>query len=298
LASGGFGANSELIGANYPSAARHGDWVWYIGTRYAQGDALELAGQVAADVWGSDEGLLLLSANFSRDVEIYLPGWLLHVDREGQRFIDETTDYAIQSFAVQQRGGGVCFALFDATGLEASRAARQDARTAFPSPNWQFDRLGQLIAASQIATDGTLGGLARKLGIDPQRLGATVGRYNRSARDGRDADYGKPAEWLLPLESPPFFGAEIRPAIISFTGMGPVIDEHGRVLAGGEHSPGLFAAGEATGGLGGSLYAGNGASVGNAVVFGRIAGASAAAYAQSGGAATAIGTAGSHRLGK
>jgi fumarate reductase flavoprotein subunit len=40
--------------------------------------------------------------------------------------------------------------------------------------------------------------------------------------------------------------------------------------------PGLFAAGEATGGLGGPVYAGNGASVGNAVVFGRIAGLSAA----------------------
>jgi fumarate reductase flavoprotein subunit len=43
--------------------------------------------------------------------------------------------------------------------------------------------------------------------------------------------------------------------------------------------PGLFAAGETTGGMFGECYAAGGASIANAIVFGRVAGANAAACA-------------------
>lgn len=277
IATGGFGANAAMITAHYPSAVLRPEWSWYIGSPNAQGDAFGLATPLAVEHWGHDEGLLLLTADFSRDVEIYLPGWIVHLNRDGQRFVDETTDYAIQSFAVQRQPDSFCHAIFDEACLAKASSNRIDPRTAFPSPNWREDRLRQLIEENLIVRADTPAGLAHRLGIEPQRFADSIERYNRMAVEGADDDYGKPREWLQQLTTPPYYAATLRPSVISFTGKGLRIDEHARVLSGGRPVPGLFAAGEATGGLGGPVYAGNGASVGNAIVFGRIAGSSAAA---------------------
>ena len=76
---------------------------------------------------------------------------------------------------------------------------------------------------------------------------------------------------------PAFYGAEIRPATVCFTACGPRIDRDAQVLtATGAPVPGLFAAGECTGGVIGPAYVGSGNSYANCVVFGRVAGSSAA----------------------
>ena len=73
---------------------------------------------------------------------------------------------------------------------------------------------------------------------------------------------------------------EIRPATVCFTAYGLRIDRDARVLdRGSDPIPGLFAAGECTGGVVGAQYVGSGNSYANITVFGRIAGAAAARYA-------------------
>jgi predicted oxidoreductase len=75
----------------------------------------------------------------------------------------------------------------------------------------------------------------------------------------------------------PFYAARIRPGIICWTRTGIRIDTEARVLDGADRPvPGLFAAGETTGGMFGQCYAAGGASIGNAIIFGRIAGRNAA----------------------
>jgi fumarate reductase flavoprotein subunit len=66
---------------------------------------------------------------------------------------------------------------------------------------------------------------------------------------------------------------------VAVTGYGPRIDPEGRVLraADGDPVPGLFAAGEVTGNVLGPQYLGGGNAIGSALIFGRIAGRSAAA---------------------
>jgi fumarate reductase flavoprotein subunit len=65
--------------------------------------------------------------------------------------------------------------------------------------------------------------------------------------------------------------------VICWTGAGLRIDRDARVLDAADRPiPGLFGAGEATGGMFGECYAGGGASVANAIIFGRVAGAHAA----------------------
>jgi fumarate reductase flavoprotein subunit len=71
---------------------------------------------------------------------------------------------------------------------------------------------------------------------------------------------------------------EIRPAIVCLTSTGLRIDSSARVLDPRDRLiPGLFAAGETTGGVLGERYIGGGNSIANAIVFGRIAGRAAAA---------------------
>ena len=118
VATGGFGANPRLIEEYYTDAAAAGDWCWYIGCPEARGDGIVLGREVGAAIDGQNRGLLLLTPGFSRDLEIFLPGWIALVDRAGRRFVDETAPYTMMAGLVK-RHGGVAFALFD----ESARAA-------------------------------------------------------------------------------------------------------------------------------------------------------------------------------
>jgi fumarate reductase flavoprotein subunit len=80
----------------------------------------------------------------------------------------------------------------------------------------------------------------------------------------------------------PFYAVEVRPAQYGITGAGLRIDPDAQVWSVDEtRIPGLYAAGESSGGVFGDRYVGGGNSIGNAIIFGRIAGRNAAAHAAS-----------------
>jgi succinate dehydrogenase/fumarate reductase flavoprotein subunit len=86
---------------------------------------------------------------------------------------------------------------------------------------------------------------------------------------------GRSADTLVPIETPPFYGIEVRPALFNTQG-GPRRNEHGEVLSvDGSPIPGLFGAGE-LGSIWAALYPGAG-NVSEAIVSGRIAGRRASA---------------------
>lgn len=124
--------------------------------------------------------------------------------------------------------------------------------------------------------------IANMIGCDPATLTATIESYGAAAAKGID-EFGKkvfPVKEWSPNEE--LFVGIITPAI-HYTMGGVAIDEHGRVLklndAGTEVPiPGLYAAGEVTGGVhGANRLAGN--SLMECVVMGREAGRRAAQYA-------------------
>jgi succinate dehydrogenase/fumarate reductase flavoprotein subunit len=146
------------------------------------------------------------------------------------------------------------------------------------SPHWNEDVIKQMVATGQVSQADTPAALAAALGLPAGELTGTVDRYNAQVATGEDADYLKDAMFLEPIATPPFYGAELRPAAVCHTGCGPRIDRDARVLdRGGLPVPGLFAAGECTGGIIGPAYVGSGNSYASCVVFGRVAGQSAAA---------------------
>lgn len=265
VATGGFGNNPELLQRLYPDATRYPEANWYIGTPHALGDGLSMGEAVGAALTGHNRGLLLLTTGFTRDLEPYLPGWLVYVNRQGRRFIDETTEYSVLAEVLKEQPGAECFALFD----EATRRAA----TQRDGANWDADRLASFASARLIIHAETLEALASKVGLRSNALINTLERYNADCAAGHDRAFLKEARHLRPILTPPFYAAPIKPAVICWTGTGLRIDPDARVLDQDERPiPGLYAAGETTGGMFGQCYAAGGASVGNAIVYGRIAG--------------------------
>lgn len=132
--------------------------------------------------------------------------------------------------------------------------------------------------------DNTIEGLAKQLGMEPKSLVAGVKEYNDDIdKNGYDTKFGK--TMLLghvnrppvKIEKPPFYGIKLMQCFTSFKGglkidtRAQAIDQYGQVV------PGLYAAGEGTGGLFGKGSYICGTMICESLTFGRIAGMNAAA---------------------
>ncbi|MET0657441.1 MAG: FAD-dependent oxidoreductase [Steroidobacteraceae bacterium] len=283
VTTGGFGNSPEMIRRLYPTAASHGDWTYavHFNAPYILGDGIKLAENVGAAVVGQDTGLLLPTSGLGKFVEAFLPPWLMLVNMRGHRFMDESAPYAVSGYLLNSQPERRACAIFDEpTLMEAS----QDLRFADPyhsgaaMPTWEYNLLRRSIDNGKIFKADSLAALAGKIGIDPDTLAATAEQYNANCARGIDPLYFKEMERFFQVKKPPFYAREVRACVIGQTGAGLNINEHAQVLDEHDHQiPGLYAAGEVLGCAVGKRYSGGGMGICNAMVFGRIAGQSAAA---------------------
>jgi predicted oxidoreductase len=106
-------------------------------------------------------------------------------------------------------------------------------------------------------------------------LEQSIARWNAQCASGADEDYTRPAGSMMPIQSPPFYGAPVW-ATLSNTQGGPVHDATQRIIdVYGHPIPRLYAAGE-LGSSFGHLYL-SGGNIAECFVTGRIAGRNAAA---------------------
>ena len=290
IASGGFGANEEKRRELFPSVFETG-WSYYIGADGARGDALDFTREVDAQVTGYNRGLRLLHTDFDKMYEAYIPGWLILVNRDGRRFCNETAPYGIMDGLLAEQGD-VAFAIFDhrrlveATELGVARYKQSiPGSTKRQSPHWNLDIIEMMQKEGKVHVADSVDSLAEKIGVPAAHLLATVDRVNELHARHEDADYLKDPKFLEPIAEGPFYAVEVRPATCCFTACGLRIDRDAQVLdSSGRPIPGLYAAGEVTGGVIGPRYVGSGNSYGNCVTMGRVAGQSAAALAAGVGA--------------
>lgn len=281
LATGGYGANRAMLAEFNPEiAAQDERWSFYFGSQTSRGDGIRMAREAGAAVVGKGRLLVNASPGFSRDVADFHPPWLVFVNRDGQRFMDETWPYCIAGHRIEEQPGRLCFAIFD----EPTRAA-SPSRHPFADKlgvgdfAYSGDRLAEEAAKGRVLTADTLEELAAKAGIDPVGLAGSVAAYNADVRSGRDRQYFK-AGVLTTIETPPFYAAEVHAASFGATSAGVRIDPDARVLGPDAHPiAGLYAAGETAGGVLGERYVGGGNYISNALIFGRIAGQGAAVFA-------------------
>ena len=120
----------------------------------------------------------------------------------------------------------------------------------------------------------TLKELAGKIGVPDGALEETVAKYNAAFDAKNDSEFKRP-DLPRPIRNPKFYAIGVQPGI-HYTMGGLKIDTETRVIGkDGKPIPGLFAAGEVTGGVHGANRLG-GNSISETITFGLIAGNSAA----------------------
>lgn len=288
IATGGFGNSPEMIARFFPSAAYHGDRVWAVhrDAPFILGDGIRLGEEIGASITGYDHGLIMPSACFSsRNMEAFLPPWVVAVNRQGRRFMAEWESYCVVGDLISEQTDHRCWAIFDHDAL-----IENDEDTSYTDPyasghaisSWERNSILGEVAKGNVATSDNLEDLARQIGVDGIALAETIRIYNEDMAAGEDRQFRKKdnGRALPPVRSAPFYAVEVRPAIIGWTGAGletdvrcRVLDTHGQVI------PGLYAAGEIMGSFHGKRYGGGGMSVGGGVIFGRRAGNEAALLA-------------------
>ncbi|AMS45501.1 FAD-dependent oxidoreductase [Aminobacter aminovorans] len=273
LTTGGFGGSKEMLTRHFPDHEVGGDYLWYVGAKTCRGDGLNIGAEAGAEIVGHNRGQLSVTHGFSPDNEVQQPGWLVHVNRHGKRFVDETQTYAIVAEQLRRQPGHECYSIFDEDArLSLTRASDRH-------PTWERDLILRYLNEGKLTKAASLADLAQILGLPVRALKTTVDRYNEACAAGRDPDFLKNPAHMRAIANPPFYAARLKPAILGLTATGLSIDTCAKVLdPNGIWVKGLFAAGETTGGVISEIYTASGNSIANSIIFGRTAGAGSAAF--------------------
>ena len=273
LATGGFPRNPELIRKYAPGLTN----ALAVGGSGCRGEGLLMALELGADtVLCMGEWLSLdVSLNNYPDYKITADDnpllrlaifrGAIAVNLDARRFTDESISYKLIGERCLAQPKGVAFQVFDEKIMEQSVPA--------PTSN---DYRGAYEQGLVRRAD-TPAELAESVGLDPATLEATLERYNRDARNGRDSEFGRDSLGggygeIVPIDRPPFYIYPCTTGILG-TYCGLKVSDSMEVLnTEGKPIPGLFAAGEIVGGLHGSGYM-SGTALAKAAIFGRVAGA-------------------------
>lgn len=264
LATGGFGANNEMV-----VAQNHPELEGYITTNAAgaQGQGIVMATAIGAGTVDMDQIQLHPTVHVDEDGNAHLiteglrgDGAIL-VNKEGERFYDEVGTRDAVSNAENEQTDGQAWLIIDQAMADASAV------------------ITGYISAGYTVTGETYEELADAMGVPADTFAATMETWNSYVDAQSDPDFGR-TKFASRLDTAPYYAILVQPGIHHTMG-GLTIDSSCEVLDGvdGNVIPGLFAAGEVTGGVHGANRLG-GNAVADFVVFGRIAGASAAAYVQ------------------
>jgi 3-oxo-5alpha-steroid 4-dehydrogenase len=205
------------------------------------------------------------------------------VDRAGARICDESRYGAAIGEAIVTRHGGEAWLLADRQTIAQARRQLSPGRW-WPGTLWFQKLQGWYLLTAGRVTGPTLEQAARRAGVHPSGLAATVAAYNAAAAAGRPDPAGKPASQVRAQHQPPFslLDCGVRPRLACPAPMltlgGLVTDEQtGAVCrADGSVLAGLYAAGRTAAGLCSRSYV-SGLSLADCVFSGRRAGRHAAA---------------------
>ena len=261
LASGGYAGNTRMLQAYSDPAAGA---LMVRGVKSATGDGHLMAQEAGAGLAGMG-GLMALHIAAVDPVETaagnpfgILP-YTVAVNRDGQRYIDESLGYVANGKAVLSQPGQRCALVFGTT-VAQSDAAQASLGT--------FKRLGIGVTEA-----GSLEALADSIGVPADALINTIEAYN-AAIDGDSAPGLEPPKAALAreIDGPTYYAIQPLAPGVTLTFGGIMIDDRARVLEADKRIiPGLFAAGECAGAPFYDDYIGGG-SLTNCLVMGRIAG--------------------------
>ena len=263
LTTGGFGANFELMASFDPSLANA------VTTNHsgAQGDGIMMAQAIGADTVDMDQIQLhptVIQSDGSLVSESFRSLGAIVVNTQGKRFVNDLAGRDVVSQAELKQPDGYCFIIFDQNLVDHLALSKR------------------FIDGGYTISGKTYEELAKNMGLSAeaqQNFVNTMNTWNQSVANGIDEEFGRNNGMDDDLSTAPYYAIKIAPGIhhtmggIKINTSAEVIDTDGNVI------PGLFAAGETTGGIhGGNRVGGN--AVCDFIVFGRIAGQSATDFAK------------------
>lgn len=193
---------------------------------------------------------------------IQFPGYgALYVNNKGKRFVSELERRDVVAQAELNTGDKNTWCIFNAQVFNKLTDKNEIDK---------FVKTGRVLEGSSISE------LAAKMGVPAQSLEETIKQHNDFLKNSKDTDFGKPISAAMsPMTEGPFYAVSQWPSVhhteggVRINPEAQVIDIHGKVI------PGLYAAGEFTGGVHGNNRLG-GNAIADCIVFGRIAGKNAA----------------------
>ncbi|AXY25720.1 flavocytochrome c [Suicoccus acidiformans] len=270
LATGGFARNNEMV-VEFDEIWNDLEGLGSTNAVSATGDGINMAVEAGANLVGMEFIQLLpvgdpetggMQGNISKNAANQI-----FVNNEGKRFVAEDARRDTLTAGLLEQEDQEMWIIHDAheyPDLEVKNDFNES--------------IGQLVDNGKVVTGDTIEELAEAMGVDPNNLVETVNDYNTVVAGEKADDFGKT---LLqdPLDQGPFYASLRVPTIhhtmggVEITTQAEVKDEAGEII------PGLYACGEVTGGIHGKNRLG-GNAIPDTVVFGRISGQNAAAFAK------------------
>ena len=208
----------------------------------------------------------------------------LNVNTLGERYAREDLIFTLTCNANMAQPGHVSWVIWDGKWEEETKRMNvfegRPGRMVYSSFHRTTpETYREMIKKGAILKTDTLEELIRKMGVPRDTFMATVKRYNELVRLGKDIDFGKDPSRLTTVEKPPFYAAQTGAALlVTLSGLRintrlQVLDKDNKVI------PGLYAAGNVSGGFFAGDYPCNipGLTHSRAFTFGRLAGFNAAA---------------------
>ena len=250
LTTGAFTMNDEMLADYCPEMLLGGK----TGSPEDMGTGIKMGLDAGADLRSMDKYDPSLSPYLLSDA---LTKGIL-IGHRGLRFVSEDNYYRWVGLEIFNREPDTAYIIID-----------ESVRTELPTEGYGVVEMK--------ASADSIEELATLIGVTPEALTNSVERYNSLCEGGTDFDYHKQEKYLQPIKEAPFhavfFGAAMGG---SLTLGGLKINENAQVISTeGKPISGLYSAGRTSCGVFGE-YAGSGTSIGDGLIFGRIAGRNAA----------------------
>lgn len=258
LATGGFGANLDMVVKYKPELKG------FMTTNAPgiQGQGIEMAHAIGAATVDMDQIQIhpTVEANTAALITEGLRGdGAILINEEGKRFIDEVGTRDVVSAAEIAQTGSYSWLVVDQAMADASSVIQGYIKKGYTVTGATYEELG------------------KAMGVDAAAFAETMEKWNGYVEAKNDPDFGR-TSFANPLNTAPYYAVKVTAGVHHTMG-GLKINANTEVLnEKGEVIPGLFAAGEVTGGVHGANRLG-GNAVADFTVFGRIAGAAASDYA-------------------
>ena len=258
LTTGGFGANLDMVVEYKPELKGF----MTTNAAGAQGQGIEMATAIGADTVDMDQIQIhpTVEANTAALITEGLRGdGAVLINAEGKRFIDEVGTRDVVSAAEIAQTGSYSWLVVDQAMVDASSVIQGYIKKGYTVTGETYEELG------------------KAMGVDEAAFAETMNTWNGYVEAKNDPDFGR-TSFANPLNTAPYYAVKVTAGVHHTMG-GLKINANTEVLnEKGEVIPGLFAAGEVTGGVHGANRLG-GNAVADFTVFGRIAGAAASDYA-------------------